>query len=61
MSRNFTEKIYKEELDESKDILKEIFYTINYDTLERAKDRTKIYFPHANDYIFEKINNSFSY
>ena len=29
MSRNYTEKIYKEELDESKDILKEIFYTIN--------------------------------
>lgn len=61
MSKNFTEKVYTEELDSAKEILNEIFDTINYETLEYAKERTKVHFSHANDYIFEKINNSFKY
>ena len=61
MSKNFTEKVYTEELDSAKEILNEIFDTINYETLEYAKERTKVHFSHANDYIFEKINNSFNY
>ena len=61
MSKNFTEKIYIEELECTKNILKEIFLTINYDTIELAKEKIKEYFPHINDYIFEKINNSYRY
>ena len=61
MSKNFTEKIYIEELECTKTILKEIFITINYDTIELAKEKIKEYFPHINDYIFEKINNSYRY
>ena len=61
MSKNFTEKVYTHELDNAKFILNEIFDTIDYDTLNSAQKRTKDYFVHANDYIFEKINNSFVY
>ena len=61
MSKNFTGKVYIEELECTKNILKEIFATINYETMERAKEKTKEYFIHANDYIFEKINNSYRY
>lgn len=61
MNKRFAEKLYIEELESTENILKEIFNTINYDTLEYAKERTKEYFIHANDYIFEKINNSYRY
>ena len=61
MSKNFAEKVYIEELESTENILKEIFLTIDYDTIEYAKERTKEYFVHANDYIFEKINNSYRY
>ena len=61
MNKRFAEKLYMEELESTEKILKEIFHTINYDTLEYAKERTKEYFIHANDYIFEKINNSYRY
>lgn len=61
MSKNFVEKVYIEELESIENILKEIFLTIEYDTIEYAKERTKEYFVHANDYIFEKINNSYRY
>lgn len=61
MSKNFMEKVHTEELDSANFILKEIFETINYETLENAQKRTKNYFIHANDYIFEKINDSFTY
>lgn len=59
MTKNFTEKVYTEELDSTNEILKEVFYNIDIDTVEYAKERTRKYFIHANDYIFEKINNSF--
>ncbi|UEL48631.1 O-acetyl-ADP-ribose deacetylase [Terrisporobacter petrolearius] len=61
MSKNFAEKVYIEELELTKNILKEIFNTIDYDTIEHAKERTKEYFVHVNDYVFEKINNSYRY
>ena len=61
MSKNFAEKVYIEELESTKNILKEIFSTIDYETIEHAKEKTKEYFLHANDYIFEKINNSYRY
>lgn len=61
MSKNFAEKVYIEELESTENILKEIFHTIDYDIIEHAKERTKEYFVHANDYIFEKINNSYRY
>ena len=61
MPKNFSEKIYKEEIDDATEILNEIFDIITYDTLEHAKERTKLYFIHADDYIFEKINKSFKY
>lgn len=61
MSKNFSEKVYIEELESTESILKEIFPTIDYNTVEHAIDRTKEYFIHANDYIFEKINNSYRY
>ncbi|WP_455540029.1 macro domain-containing protein [Terrisporobacter sp.] len=60
-TRNFAQKVYTEELDETKEILKDVFYNIDFDTVEYAKEKTKKYFVHANDYIFEKINNSFRY
>lgn len=61
MNKNFAEKLYTEELDATTNILKEIFSAIDYETIEHAKERTKVYFVHANDYIFEKINNSYRY
>ena len=61
MSKNFAEKIYIEELESTENILKEIFHTMDYDTIEHAKERTKEYFVHVNDYVFEKINNSYRY
>ena len=61
MSRNFTEKIYRNELEEAKDILTQVFSTINYDTIDLAKQRTNEHFIHVNDYIIEKIKNSFVY
>lgn len=61
MSKNFSEKVYIEELESIENILREIFNSIDYDTLEHAKERTKEHFVHANDYIFEKINNSYRY
>lgn len=61
MSKSFSEREYIEELEGTENILKEIFTTIDYDTIEYAKERTREYFIHANDYIFEKINNSYRY
>lgn len=61
MSTNFAEKVYIEELEIIENILKEIFITIDYNTLEIAKEKTKEHFIHVNDYIFEKINNSYRY
>lgn len=61
MSKNFAEKVYIEELESTENILKEIFNTMDYDTIEYAKERTKEYFVHVNDYVFEKINNSYRY
>ncbi|WP_434798812.1 macro domain-containing protein [Terrisporobacter vanillatitrophus] len=61
MSKNFAEKVYIEELESTENILKEIFNTMDYDTIEHAKERTKEYFVHVNDYVFEKINNSYRY
>lgn len=61
MSKNFAEKLYIEELESTENILKEIFHTIDYDTIEYTKERVKEYFVHANDYVFEKINNSYRY
>lgn len=61
MTKIFIEKIYTEELDKVNEILKEIFNTLSYDTIERAKEKTRQYFTHPSDYIFEKINNFFRY
>ena len=57
----FNDKIYMNEIDKINEILKEIFNVLNYETIERAEKRTKQYFVHASDYIFEKMNNSFRY
>ena len=61
MTKNFTQKVYTEEIDDAKEILNIVFYTIDFDTIEYAKEKTKKHFIHANDYIFEKVNNSFRY
>lgn len=61
MSKNFADKVYIEALESTEKILKEIFPTIDYNTMEHAKQKTKEHFIHANDYIFEKINNSYRY
>ncbi len=60
-NRHFNQKIHSQELDMIQDILNEIFITIDFDTIESAKLITKEYFINANDYIFEKINNSYRY
>ena len=56
MTKNFTQKVYTEEIDDAKEILNIVFYTIDFDTIEYAKEKTKKHFIHANDYIFEKVN-----
>ena len=61
MTKIFSDKIYTEELDRVNDILKEVFNTFSYDTIDRAEEKTRQYFIHPSDYIFEKINNSFRY
>ena len=61
MTKIFSEKIYTEELDKVNEILKQIFNTLSYDTIEGAKEKTRQYFTHPSDYIFEKINNFFRY
>lgn len=61
MTKNFSQKVYTEEIDDAKEILNIVFYSIDFDTIEYAKEKTKKHFIHANDYIFEKVNNSFRY
>ncbi|MEG0856618.1 MAG: macro domain-containing protein [Terrisporobacter sp.] len=60
-TKSFNMKFYKDELDEINNILKEIYNTLDYDTVENAEKITRYYFNHASDYIFDKMNNSFRY
>lgn len=61
MTKRFNDNLYMDEIEKIDEILKEIFNVLNDETIERAKKRTKQYFRHASDYIFEKMNNSFRY
>ena len=61
MTKSFNIKLYTEELDQIDLILREIYSTLEYDTIENAEIRTRSYFVHASDYIFDKMNNSFKY
>ena len=61
MTKSFNIKLYTEELDQIDIILREIYSTLEYDTIESAEIRTRSYFVHASDYIFDKMNNSFKY
>lgn len=61
MNKRFNDNLYMDEIDKINEILKEIFSVLDYETIKRAEQRTKQYFGHASDYIFEKMNNSFRY
>lgn len=61
MTKNFNIKIYKDELDRVDSILKEIYSTLDYEIIETTEAMTKYYFPHANDYLFDKVNNYLKY